>query len=151
MNLLALAATPTPAWGNATSGFADMSGSGGVVLGLAAVILLLVVGLTMSARFYRMVLNASGAFARSFEYATKGVATAIVIGVFAAPLYLFAQLDTGGRTLVYRAIGLLIVGYAALVVLGWIGDRVWTRIARQHERVTGHRPLEGLGEDDADA
>lgn len=150
ISVTTLAATPTPAWGNATSGFADMSGSGGVVLGLAAVILLLIVGLTMSARFYRMVLNASGALARSFEYAVKGVATTVVIGVFAAPFYLFAQHDGGTRGLVYRAVGLLIIGYAGLVVLGWVGERVWVRIARQHERVTGHRPLERFEEVETD-
>jgi len=119
------AATPTPVGlQNASSGFADATGL--VPLTAAVVLLgLLVVGLVSSARFYQWVLNSTTHFARSLEYAVKGIATALVIGVFASPFYLYTTLDGGTRRLIWQAL-------------------VWSRIAEQHETVTGHRPLEGL-------
>lgn len=137
-----LAQTATPQFGNMTSSFADSTG----LFPIAAVVIvigLVIVGLISSARFYRAVLNASGAFARSFEYAIKGVATAAVIAVFVGPLYLFSQLDGQSRSVVYQAIGALVAGYVGLVVLGYVGDSIWSRIRDRHEEVTGEQPFAG--------
>lgn len=109
-----------------------------------------VIVLAFSTRAYRWAIQASSAFASSLEYAIKGVATVLVIAVFAAPLYALSQTTPGQRELVAQAGVVLIVGYIGLVTLGIIGDRVWSLLARRHEEVTGHRPFENWGEEASD-
>lgn len=102
------------------------------------------IGVLSSTQAYFWVLQASETFTQSLEYAIKGVATAIVIGVLVAPIYLFQQASPGEQTMVLQAIGAIILGYVGLVVLGYIGDHIYQRIARQHEEVTGHAPFENV-------
>jgi len=151
LDIVAQQATQTPAnlssaSSNITNGFGDLS----AVLPVAVLLVVIIIGLVSSVRFYRLALKASGRFATSLEYAIKGVVTAAVLAVFAAPLYLLATMDAGTRSLLYRGAVLVVAGYFALVALGYVGERVWGRIVSQHEAATGNHPLDRFDTDDAD-
>ncbi len=139
-------ATTTTTPMNMSSGFASATELTPIVL----LVVLVAFGLVSSARVYRWVLEASSMFARSFEYALKGVVTAIALGVFATPFYVWSTIDAETRFLVYQAIGAIVVGYVGLVALGVIGEFVWRRLSRQHERVTGKKPFASYGASEED-
>lgn len=133
----------TANFSNASQSFGNAEAMLPVLVLVAAILIVL----AFSSRAYRWAIQASSAFASSLDYAIKGVATTIVLAVFATPLYALSQTTPGQRDLVAQAGVLLIVGYIALVTLGIVGDRVWALLAARHEEATGHRPFENWGEE----
>lgn len=150
-DLSVVAQQTTPEFANASSDLASSFGSSGAVLALFLVIALVIVGLISSVQFYRWALEATGRFAASIEYALKGVLTAIVIAVFAAPFYLISTIDPGTRRTVAMAVAGLLIAYGGLVILGVIGEAAWRRIVAQHEAATGRHPLERFSGDSEEA
>lgn len=139
--------TPTPELAASSdglmSGFASMT----ELLPVLLVVVAAIITIAFSQRAYRCVLNASSVFAASVEYAIKGVVTAIFIGIIALPIYLLGQTTPSQRSLVAMAVGVIIVGYAGLVVLGIIGDRIWANVVARHQEATGHAPFENWGQE----
>jgi hypothetical protein len=131
---------------NASSGLAGTN-SAGSLLAVGGVVILLVLGIVGSQTVYRAVLAGSSRFAQSLEYAIKGVATALFLGIISAPLYLLSQLDGQSRVMAGKIIGGLLVAYGGLVVLGFIGEKAWGVLNRRHERATGHTLSERLATD----
>lgn len=130
---------------NASASFSSGFGSSTALVATFAVVAATLIVLLGSQHAYRWALRSASTFARSLEYAIKGVATAAVLAVFAAPLYALAQTTPGQRRLVAVALLAIAVGYVGLVVLGVIGDRAWELIVRRHEEATGHAPFENWG------
>lgn len=134
---------------NATNSFASETVAGdAVVLGVFVIAVAFV--LVFSTRAYVWALRSASAFATSLEYAIKGCATAVVLAIFASPLYLLSQTTPDQRRLVAIAAGLVVVGYVALVIMGLVGEQVWKQLAKRHEEATGHRPFENWGADDGE-
>lgn len=135
-----------------TAGFAnsmELAPVVGIVVA-AAVIVGVLVPLLQSVTAYEWVLNTFSRISRSVRYAISGVITCIIVGVIAVPIYAISQLDGGTQSALGKAVIAIIVGYAALVAIGFVGEKVYGRIAEQHEAATGHRPFENWGEEPAD-
>lgn len=138
--------TPTPSGlQNASSGFASNFNSTGPLLAIITIIIAVIIVLAFSTRAYRWALHSASVFASSVEYAIKGVATAIMLAIFTAPLYAASQATPAQRQLVFKGVALVVGGYVALVGLGIAGDYIWQLLSKRHEAATGHAPFENWG------
>lgn len=63
------------------------------------------------------------AFSQSLYYTAVGVATTVVLAVFAAPVYLIAQADGETRGIIGVVAGAVVLGYVVFTALGWVVDR----------------------------
>lgn len=133
---------------NSSSSLVDGFATTGPVWPVMLIVVAALIVLLFSTHAYRWALRSASAFASSIEYAIKGVATALVMAVFALPLYGLSQTTPGQRELVLQALAVTAVGYVALVVLGFVGDRVWALLVKRHEAATGHAPFETWGPDE---
>lgn len=149
MTGVALQAAQNASLYNASTDFTNGFASSGPIWPVLLIVIAVIIVLLFSTRAYTWALHSASAFASSLEYAIKGVATAIVLAIFSAPIYALSQTTPGQRELVVQALAVIVVGYVALVVLGFIGDRVWALLVKRHEAATGHAPFEGwLAEED---
>jgi len=110
-------------------------------------VLALVVGILASQRIYYTVLKGTSRFAQSVEYALKGVATLFVVVLLSLPVYVLATIDGETRLLAGAVLVGLVVAYLGLVVMGYLGEMVWSRLDEQHESVTGESITDRLATD----
>lgn len=132
---------------NASSGLADGFNSTGPLVLVFGAVLALVVGILASQRIYYTVLKGTSRFAQSVEYALKGVATLFVVVLLSLPVYVLATIDGETRLLAGVVLVGLVVAYLGLVVMGYLGEMVWSRLDEQHESVTGESISDRLATD----
>lgn len=120
-----------------TSGFADATGLGPIVL-----LLLYVVGALLAAQFVapwlaksELLSSVAGGLLGSLSYAIKGFASTAVLAVAALPVYFLATADGGTRGMALEAVGLLAAGYVALVIIGMLADRAVSAFIDAHPEI----------------
>jgi hypothetical protein len=143
---LLLQATPDR-FENASSGIANGFNSTGPLVLIVGAVLALVVGILASQRIYYTVLKGTSRFAQSVEYALKGVATLFVVGLLSLPIYVLATIDGQTRLLAGVVLVGCVVAYLGLVLMGYLGEKVWIRLNEQHENVTGESLTDRLATD----
>lgn len=129
---------------NASSGLGNSINSTGPLVLVVGAVLALVVGILASQRIYYAVIKGTSRFAQSVEYALKGVATLFVVGLLSLPIYVLATIDGQTRLLAGVVLVGLVVAYLGLVLMGYLGEKVWIRLNEQHEKATGETLTEKL-------
>jgi hypothetical protein len=136
-----------------TSGFADSTGLAPIVL-----LLLYVVGALLAAQFVapwlarsKLLSDSISKLFTSLFYALKGLAVTAVLAVTALPVYFLATADKGTRSMALEAVGLLLAGYAALVVIGMLADRAVAAFIDTHPELDEWADIFSDKEEDTEA
>ena len=110
---------------NASSDLTAAFGSSFGLFGPLAVVLLLVIGIFVGSSVARIawVHEKLKLFSHTLYYAIVGGVTVAAAGIVAYPVWKLSQTDPQTKTLALKAIGVIVVGYAALSVVGYIIDR----------------------------
>jgi len=129
--------TPTPELANATSSLTNSVGSAWGMAPIVGLVLIAVLGILASQTLYHYAVKSGHWFGKSLGYAFKGVLTTLAIGVIVAPLYALSQIPQESQVLAGKIVGGLILAYLGLVVLGYIGEKVWVLLNKRHHEATG--------------
>lgn len=109
-----------------------------LVLPIAWVVLIVgAVVLVRSSRHFDKLANAAELFAVSLFYAVHGLAAITVAAVAVAPVYLFAQADSGTRSAIGIGLVAIVAGYAGLTALGYVFRHWLVEPAAENAREAG--------------
>jgi len=126
MNGLVLTAiNNSTALNNASSSFTSGFGNSFGLFGPLAVVLLLVIGIFVGSSVARIawVHEKLKLFSQTLYYGIVGGVTVAAAGIVAYPVWKLSQTDPQTKTLALKVLGVAVVGYAALSVVGYIIDR----------------------------
>jgi len=114
------------------SGFASMTDLVGplVLLMFGA----LIVGIAANYERFEWLADQLAILAKSVGYAVYGLVTLIVIAAISAPLYLLSRMDAQTQTQLGKWVGIAILVYVGLVVLGMASKPIWQRLATYAKR-----------------
>jgi len=111
---------------NASSNMANSFGTAGALLPVLAVLIAVLAALIIGSNVSRIewVHKKLIAFSESLYYTVVGIASTVVITVFAAPVYLLSKADGKTQQWVLVVIAGLVAAYVVFTTLGYIVDRL---------------------------